>query len=63
VRNASKITGKEKTESMILSGLLGEKADSTSKASLSHYTTLYRQDIVFGEMKKIVRDYFNLWYV
>jgi fructose/tagatose bisphosphate aldolase len=63
VRNASKITGKEKTVSMISSGLLGEKADRTNKASLSHYTTVYRQDIVFGEMKKIVRAYFDLWYV
>jgi len=63
VRNASKITGIEKSESLIRSGLLGTKADRTSKASLSHYTTLYRQDIVFGEMKKIVLDYFDLWYV
>jgi fructose/tagatose bisphosphate aldolase len=63
VRNASKITGKEKTESMIHSGLLGEKADRANKASLSHYTTLYRQDIIFSEMKKIVMDYLNLWYV
>ena len=63
LRNTSKITGKEKAELMVSSGLLGEKADIVSKASLSHYTTLYRQDIVFREMKKIVMDYFNLWYV
>jgi fructose/tagatose bisphosphate aldolase len=63
VRNASKITGKEKAEEMLRAGLLGEKADRSGKASLSHYTTVYRQDIVFGEMKKIVLDYFNLWYV
>jgi len=63
VRNASKITGKDKAESMVSSGLLGEKTDRTNKASLSHYTTVYRQDIVFSEMKKIVLDYLNLWYV
>ena len=63
VRNASKITGKEKTEAMISLGLLGDKADLAGKASLSHYTTVYRQDIVFNEMKKIVLDYLNLWYV
>jgi fructose/tagatose bisphosphate aldolase len=63
VRNASKITGKDKAEEMLISGLIGEKADRYSKASLSHYTTVYRQDIVFGEMKKIVLDYLNLWYV
>jgi fructose-bisphosphate aldolase class II len=63
VRNASKITGTEITERLIRSGLLGDKTDKTSKASLSHYTTVYRQDIVFGEMKKIVLDYLKLWYV
>jgi fructose/tagatose bisphosphate aldolase len=63
VINASKITGKDKAAVMARSGLLGEKADKDSNASLSHYTTLYRQDIVFSEMKKIVLDYLNLWYV
>jgi fructose/tagatose bisphosphate aldolase len=63
VRNASKITGKEKAEELMQSGLLGEKADRSGKASLSHYTTVYRQNIVFGEMKKIVFEYLNLWYV
>jgi fructose/tagatose bisphosphate aldolase len=63
VRNASKITGQDKAEAMFRAGLLGEKADRSGKASLSHYTTLYRQDIIFEEMKKIVLDYLNLWYV
>lgn len=63
VRNASKVTGKEKVEAMIKSGILGDKADKTGNASLSHYTTAYRQDLVFNEMKKIVLDYLNLWYV
>ena len=63
VRNASKITGTDKTEAMVKAGLLGGNADMTSKASLSHYTTVYRQDIIFREMKKIVMDYFDLWYV
>lgn len=62
-RNASKITGKEKAEEMFKAGILGEKADRSGKASLSHYTTIYRQDIVFSEMKKIVTGYLNLWYV
>ena len=63
VRNASKITGKDIAGEMLHAGLLGEKADLMSKASLSHYTTVYRQDIVFREMKKIVLDYLNLWYL
>jgi fructose-bisphosphate aldolase class II len=63
VSNAAKVNGSAKTDQMITNGLLGEKVDRNSKASLSHYTTLYRQDIIFGEMKKIVADYLELWYV
>jgi fructose/tagatose bisphosphate aldolase len=63
VRNASKIIGQEMTEAMIKSGLLGSQVNRWDKASLSHYTTVYRQDIVFSEMKKIVLDYLQLWYV
>jgi fructose-bisphosphate aldolase class II len=63
VRNSARITGRDKTEQMIRDGLLGEKVERSSKASLSHYTTVYRQDIIFGEMKKIVTAYFDLWYV
>jgi fructose/tagatose bisphosphate aldolase len=63
VRNASKVIGKEMTEALIESGLLGSQVNRTGKAALSHYTTSYRQDIVFNEMKKIVLDYLNLWYV
>lgn len=63
VRNASKVVGKDMTEKLIKSQYLGSKVDRTNKASLSHYTTLYRQDIVFNEMKNIVLGYLNLWYV
>ncbi|MBK7709760.1 MAG: class II fructose-bisphosphate aldolase [Bacteroidales bacterium] len=63
VKNASKIAGTDKTEIMVKAGLLGEKTDRTSRASLSHYTTEYRQNIIFGEMKKIVLDYLELWYI
>lgn len=63
VRNASKITGSSKAGLMFREGLLGSAADLSGKASLSHYTTVYRQDIIFNEMKKIVLDYFDLWYV
>jgi fructose/tagatose bisphosphate aldolase len=63
VKNAAKVTGKVKAGKMLSEGLLGNQADIASKASLSHYTTVYRQDIVFSEMKKIVLDYLNLWYI
>jgi hypothetical protein len=63
VKNASNVIGKDKTEAMIESGLLGENVIKSTKASLSHYTTAYRQDIILGEMKKIVMEYFKLWYI
>lgn len=63
VKNASSVIGKEKTETMIKSGLLGENVSRSTKASLSYYTTAYRQDIVYGEMKKIVLEYLKLWYI
>ena len=63
VTNASKVTGKEKAQTMMQSGLLGKKADLITMASLSHFTTTYRQEIIFKEMKKIVLEYLSLWYV
>jgi fructose/tagatose bisphosphate aldolase len=63
VKNSSKIIGADRTKAMIESGLLGNQVDRTSNASLSHYTTVYRQDIIFHKMKNIVLDYLNLWYI
>ena len=63
VKNAAKITGKERAVLLNSDGLLGDNTDRSSKAALSHYTTVYRQDIIFREMKKIVTDYFDLWYL
>jgi fructose-bisphosphate aldolase class II len=34
-----------------------------SKAAISHFTTLYRQDIVYSKMKDIVRGFLNMWYL
>lgn len=63
VRNAAKVTGTARADYLISKGLLGENADRSSKAALSHYTTVYRQDIIFREMVRIVTDYFDLWYI
>jgi hypothetical protein len=43
-------------------GLLGPKADLASPPSLSHYTTAYRQEIVFEEMKRVAKKYLGLWF-
>jgi fructose/tagatose bisphosphate aldolase len=31
-------------------------------ANISHFTTVYRQDIIFNEMKKIIRRFLDMWY-
>jgi hypothetical protein len=63
IRNAAKIAGVKKTSELFSEGLLGKYADRTGSPSLSHYTTVYRQDIIFTKMKEIVLDYLKLWYV
>lgn len=62
LENAAKIVGPEKCAKLRDAGLLGEKADLQSRPALSHYTTTYRQGIIFEEMKKIAMGYFRLWY-
>jgi fructose/tagatose bisphosphate aldolase len=62
VRNAAKVAGGEKVKELRSERLLGEKCD-IGNASISHYTTTYRQQIVFEKMKEIVKSYLKLWYV
>jgi fructose-bisphosphate aldolase class II len=62
ITNAAKIIGVEKTLQMINNSILGQKVDKTSKLSLAHYTTSYRQDIIFRKMKQIAMDYFKIWF-
>ena len=62
LENASSVVGPDLAQQWISSGLLGGEADVNSPMSLSFYTTKYRQDLIFEVMKKIVREYLNLWY-
>lgn len=61
--DASKIIGTQKAVDLQKQGLLGEKADINSEKSIHYYTTLYRQQIIFEEMKKIVYSFLSVWYV
>lgn len=63
VKNAAKVAGFETVKQLAGQGLLGNGADLSSKANLGYFTTCYRQDIVFNEMKRIVSEYLALWYV
>lgn len=62
VKNAVKVGGGKTVESLKEKGLLTANFDTSKSASLSHFTTVYRQDIIFEEMKKIVRNYLKIWY-
>jgi fructose-bisphosphate aldolase class II len=62
LRNASKITGNRKAKELQEHGLLGANIDITGNKSIQFYTQLYRQEIIFKEMKKIVTDFLSLWY-
>lgn len=62
VENSIKVAGGEKVKQLKQTGLLGEKCIPCGKASLDFFTTTYRQDIIFSEMKKMVEGYLKLWY-
>ncbi|MFA6736457.1 MAG: class II fructose-bisphosphate aldolase [Saccharofermentanales bacterium] len=63
VRNASKVAGPSAIDKLIEEGYLTDKCRTDEKISISHFTYLYRQGIIYEEMKKIVRSYFDLWYL
>lgn len=62
-RNAAKVVGPEIAKKLADENILGSAADTSSNASLDFYTTTYRQEIIFNEMKKIASRYFEMWYV
>ncbi len=62
VKNAAKCGGEKTEQKLIDEGYLTESSKTGDRASLSHFTTTARQEIVFNEMKKIVRTYLELWY-
>lgn len=62
VMNASKVAGQNVAIDLKKAELLGEKSTFEDKASIGFYTTVYRQDIIFNEMKDIVNAYLGLWY-
>lgn len=62
VENASKIAGAATVEELKKAQILGTKSLSGEKASIGFFTTEYRQNIVFNEMKKIVNGYLKIWY-
>ncbi len=62
LKNASKILGSKTAQEWVASGLLGNKADDTSAMSVDFITTTYRQQLIFENMKVVVREYLKIWY-
>ncbi|MBP3479106.1 MAG: class II fructose-bisphosphate aldolase [Oscillospiraceae bacterium] len=63
VKNAAKCGGPKLEQKLIDEGYLTASSKTGDKSSLQHFTTTARQEIVFNEMKRIVRGYLDLWYV
>ncbi len=63
VRNASKAAGPETVEKLRQEGYLTEKCATGEKEALTAFTTVARQDVIFKVMKKMVREYLDMWYV
>ncbi|MCE5198333.1 MAG: class II fructose-bisphosphate aldolase [Armatimonadota bacterium] len=63
VKNAAKVGGPAVSGKLLESGYLGPNADTTSRSHLDYFTTVYRQNITFNEMKRIVNTYLEMWYV
>ncbi|XHR31072.1 MAG: class II fructose-bisphosphate aldolase [Chthoniobacteraceae bacterium] len=62
VHHAAKVVGSLTAAELLNEGLLGAHADTQSPAMLSHFTTAWRQQLVFEQMKHIVKRYLEAWY-
>jgi fructose/tagatose bisphosphate aldolase len=62
VTHAAKVAGRDEARRLCDEGLLGPSADTHSPASISHFTTRYRQQIIFERMKRIAIRYLRLLY-
>jgi len=62
VLHAAKVGGAATASGMAGAGLLGPNADTRSPASITHFTTAWRQQLVFEEMKRSVKGYLEAWY-
>lgn len=63
VKNIARCGGPKLEQKLVEVGYLTSASRTGEKSSLQHFTTTARQEIIFEEMKKIVRGYLDLWYV
>jgi len=63
VKNASKISGEKTVDELIESKILDSGCKTGERANIAFFTTEYRQNIIYNEMKKVVKDYLEIWYI
>lgn len=62
VTHAAKVGGPTIARHLVDRGLLGAAADLDSAPALSHFTTAWRQELVFESMKQRALAGFRVWY-
>jgi fructose-bisphosphate aldolase class II len=62
LNNTAKIIGPDKAKALLNNHLLGKSVDLESVQSLDYFTTSYRQNIIYQNMKKIVSNYLEMFY-
>lgn len=62
VKNVAKCAGPKMEQKLIDEGYLTEKSKTGERSHLDYFTTTARHAVIFEEMKRIARGYFDLWY-
>ncbi len=62
VENACRVAGESAVRGLVEKGFLTPKCLTGERTALSHFTALYRQDIVFTAMADMVEAYLDMWY-
>ncbi len=63
VKNASKIGGAKAVDELVELEMLNSDCKTEERANLDFFTTEYRQNIIYNEMKKVVKAYLEIWYI
>jgi fructose/tagatose bisphosphate aldolase len=63
LRHVTAVVGADKTRELAEAGLLGPNVPREGRPAVSHFTTTYRHAVVFEQMKRIVHEFLERWYV
>jgi len=63
VRHACETAGPDAVKKLVDEGYLTPKCLTGKKASISYFTTTYRQEIMFNRIREMVTEYLQMWYI